>query len=51
MKRWRSACCPLGWSFGRSIGSLPRGKEVRGMTQLDSEFFEEYKHLERLRSD
>jgi len=28
-----------------------RGKEVLGMTQLDNEFFEEYKYLERLRSD
>ena len=28
-----------------------REKEVLGMTQLDNEFFEEYKHLERLCSD
>ena len=28
-----------------------REKEVLGVTQLDNEFFEEYKHLERLCSD
>lgn len=30
---------------------MPQEKEVYTMTQLDNEFFEEYKHLERLCSD
>ena len=30
---------------------MPQEKEGYTMTQLDNEFFEEYKHLERLCSD